>query len=139
MRLGGRDQLRHGAARRCRWTRRRGRGRVVEDGVAEGRDRAARGREGHVVELERVGAGFQDLAKNKKSSWGINYNYVDLVVYFNIVKQIPDYFRMPEFHNADGNFRFKTEKFLFQTGKFLFETCLLIIECSYYWQFLQIL
>ena len=56
-----------------------------------------------------MGAGFQDLAKNKKSSWGMNYNYVNLVVYFNVVKQIPDYFTMPEFHNADANFRVKTK------------------------------
>jgi len=56
-----------------------------------------------------VGGGFQDLANNKKSSWGINYSYVNLVAYFNLVKQKPDYFRMPEFHNADANFRFKTK------------------------------
>ncbi len=55
------------------------------------------------------GGGFQDLAKNKKSSWGINYSYVNLIAYFNIVKQTPDYFTMPEFHNADANFRFKTK------------------------------
>src|SRR5436190_13839454 len=56
-----------------------------------------------------LGGGFQDLSKDKKSSWGINYNYVNLVAYFNIVKQTPDYFTMPEFHNADANFRFKTK------------------------------
>ena len=56
-----------------------------------------------------AGAGFQDLAKNKKSSWGVDYSYVNLVAYFNIVKQTPDYFRMPEFHNADANFRIKTK------------------------------
>lgn len=56
-----------------------------------------------------LGGGFQDLAKDKKSSWGINYSYVNLIAYFNIVKQAPDYFTMPEFHNADANFRFKTK------------------------------
>ena len=56
-----------------------------------------------------LGGGFQDLAKNKKSSWGINYSYVNLIAYFNIVKQTPDYFTMPSFHNADANFRFKTK------------------------------
>ena len=56
-----------------------------------------------------LGGGFQDLAKNKKSSWGINYSYVNLIAYFNIVKQTPDYFTMPAFHNADANFRFKTK------------------------------
>lgn len=53
--------------------------------------------------------GFQQLAKNKKSSWGVNYNYVNLIAYFNIVKQTPDYFKMPVFHNADANFRIKTK------------------------------
>jgi len=56
-----------------------------------------------------LGGGFQDLAKNKKSSWGVNYMFVNLLVYFNVVKQTPDYFKMPEFHNADANFRFKTK------------------------------
>jgi len=56
-----------------------------------------------------AGAGFQELAKNQKSSWGINYSYVNLIAYFKIVKQTPDYFTMPEFHNADANFRFKTK------------------------------
>lgn len=56
-----------------------------------------------------LGAGFQQLAKNKKSSWGVNYDYVNLIAYFNIVKQTPDYFKMPAFHNADANFRFKTK------------------------------
>ncbi|MBS1729656.1 MAG: TonB-dependent receptor [Bacteroidetes bacterium] len=56
-----------------------------------------------------VGAGFQDLAKNKKSSWGANYGYVNVNLYFNLVKQTPDYFKIPEFHNADANFRIKTK------------------------------
>jgi vitamin B12 transporter len=56
-----------------------------------------------------AGAGFQQLADNKKSSWGVNYNYVNLAAYFNIVKQTPDYFRIPEFHNADANFRMRTK------------------------------
>lgn len=57
-----------------------------------------------------LGAGFQQLAKNKKSSWGVNYNYVNLVAYFNLVKQTPDYFRMPAFQDADANFRMRTKK-----------------------------
>jgi vitamin B12 transporter len=57
-----------------------------------------------------LGAGFQSIAKDKKSSWGVNYGYTNLVAYFNIVKQKPDYFQMPEFHNGDANFRIKTKK-----------------------------
>lgn len=57
-----------------------------------------------------LGAGLQKVAKNKKSSWGGNYGYTNLLPYFSIVKQKPDYFRMPEFHTADLNFRMKTKK-----------------------------
>ena len=56
-----------------------------------------------------VGAGLQELAKNKKSSWGINYGYTNLAAYFAIVKQKPDYFHVPEFHSTDANFRIKTK------------------------------
>lgn len=56
-----------------------------------------------------AGAGTQQLAANKKSSFGINYNYTNLIAYFNLVKQTPDYFEMPRFHNFDGNFRIKTK------------------------------
>ena len=56
-----------------------------------------------------LGAGYQSLAKDKKSSWGINYGYTNLVAYFKVVKQKPDYFTTPEFHNGDANFRIKTK------------------------------
>ena len=56
-----------------------------------------------------VGAGLQELSKDKKSSWGINYGYTNVALYFQVVKQTPDYFKMPEFHNADANFRIKTK------------------------------
>lgn len=56
------------------------------------------------------GGGYQSLSKNKKSSWGVNYGYVNLNIYFNLVKQTPDYFKIPEFHNGDANFRFKTKR-----------------------------
>ncbi|MEO7209640.1 MAG: TonB-dependent receptor, partial [Chitinophagaceae bacterium] len=56
-----------------------------------------------------VGGGFQDLSKNKKSSWGANYGYTNVNLYFNLVKQTPDYFKIPVFHTADANFRIKTK------------------------------
>jgi vitamin B12 transporter len=56
-----------------------------------------------------VGLGTQQLAKDKNSSWGFSYNYVNPVVYFNLVKQVPDYFNMPQYHNADANFRIRTK------------------------------
>lgn len=56
-----------------------------------------------------LGGGFQQLAKNKKSSWGVNYGYTNLKLYFEIVKQRPDYFKVPKLHTADANFRCKTK------------------------------
>ena len=57
-----------------------------------------------------VGAGLQKLAKNKKSSWGISYDYTDLTLAFKLIKQKPDYFNVPVLHNLDANFRIKTSK-----------------------------
>ncbi|MDB5198322.1 MAG: TonB-dependent receptor [Chitinophagaceae bacterium] len=57
-----------------------------------------------------VGAGIQQLAKNKKSSWGLSYDYTDLRLAFKLIKQKPDYFNVPVLHNVDANFRIKTSK-----------------------------
>lgn len=57
-----------------------------------------------------VGAGTQHLAKDKKSSYGINYGYTNVGLYFNLVKQTPDYFTVPAFHTLEGNFRIRTKK-----------------------------
>lgn len=64
------------------------------------------------VGLSTVGlnAGYQQLAKNKNSSWGFGYNYTHLGVYFALVKQRIDNFKIPQFHNAEFNFRVKTSK-----------------------------
>ena len=53
-------------------------------------------------------AGFQHLAKDKKSSWGVNYGYTDLALAFAVIKQKQDYSKVPAYHNADANFRIKT-------------------------------
>jgi hypothetical protein len=57
-----------------------------------------------------VGGGFQQLTKKKNASWGVNYGYTNLKAYFEIVKQKPDYFRVPQLHNGDANFRIKTKR-----------------------------
>lgn len=57
-----------------------------------------------------LGGGYNQLAKNKKSSWGVNYSYTNLAAYFAIVKQRPDNFLTPQFHNGEFNFRVKTSK-----------------------------
>ncbi|MDQ2720807.1 MAG: TonB-dependent receptor [Bacteroidota bacterium] len=53
-------------------------------------------------------AGIQKLSKNKKSSWGITYAYANLSLVYNLIKQKYDYFRVPQTHEADVNFRIKT-------------------------------
>ncbi len=56
-----------------------------------------------------LGGGIQYLNKKKTASWGINYGYTNLIAYFNIIKQTPDFFKMPVLNNGDANFRFKTK------------------------------
>ncbi|MBI1343184.1 MAG: TonB-dependent receptor plug domain-containing protein [Terrimonas sp.] len=62
------------------------------------------------VSVIGLSGGFQQLAKNKKSSWGIDYGYTDLSLAFALIKQRQDYFKVPILHNADANFRIKTSK-----------------------------
>jgi hypothetical protein len=57
-----------------------------------------------------LGAGLQEVAKDKKSSWGMQYNYTNVAAYFALVPQSVDYFKVPEYHAADANFRIKTKK-----------------------------
>jgi vitamin B12 transporter len=52
--------------------------------------------------------GYQQLAKNKKSSWGVSYAYTDLSIAFNLIKQRQEFFHIPTYHTVDANFRFKT-------------------------------
>lgn len=53
-------------------------------------------------------AGIQKLSKNKKSSWGITYAYANLSLVYNMIKQRFDYFRVPQTHEGDANFRIRT-------------------------------
>jgi hypothetical protein len=55
-------------------------------------------------------AGYQNLAKNKKSSWGFDYGYTNLGPAFKIIKQKQEYSKAPTYHNLDANFRIKTSK-----------------------------
>lgn len=62
------------------------------------------------VGISTVGlsAGYQELAKNKKSSWGVAFSHTNLALYFALVKQNLEYFKKPMFNNAEANFRVKT-------------------------------
>ena len=64
------------------------------------------------VGISTVGlnGGFQKLSKKKNASWGVNYSYTNLAAYFAVIKQRPDNFKIPEFHNGEANFRIKTSK-----------------------------
>ena len=57
-----------------------------------------------------AGGGWQKLAKNKKSSWGVSYSYSNLALAFAIVKQQQDFYKIPQYHEADANFRIKTKR-----------------------------
>jgi hypothetical protein len=56
-----------------------------------------------------AGAGIQKLAKNKKASWGLTYNYINLALAFAVIKQKQDFYRIPQYHELDANFRIKTK------------------------------
>lgn len=57
-----------------------------------------------------INGAYQKLAKNKNASWGIDYGYANLDIAFKVIKQKQDYFQIPIYHTADGNFRIKTSK-----------------------------
>jgi len=60
--------------------------------------------------LSVIGAsgGYQQLAKNKKSSFGFSYAYTNLWLAFKAIKQKQNYSQVPVYHTADANFRIKT-------------------------------
>ena len=57
-----------------------------------------------------VGAGLQKLAKNNRSSYGVNASYNSYYLYNKVVKQTTDFFHAPEYLTADGNIHIKTSK-----------------------------
>lgn len=56
-----------------------------------------------------LGGGIQHLAKDKRSSWGISYNYTNLWLAFKFNKYKQDFYTIPEYHQGDANFRIKTK------------------------------
>ncbi|MBI5856469.1 MAG: TonB-dependent receptor [Sphingobacteriales bacterium] len=57
-----------------------------------------------------VNGGYQGLAKNKNSSYGVSYSYTNLAPAFELFKQKQEYIQNPEYHAGDANFRIKTSK-----------------------------
>jgi len=60
------------------------------------------------VSVIGIGGGIQHLSKDKKSSWGVSYNYANLWLGFAINKQKQDFFQIPVYHQGDANFRIRT-------------------------------
>ena len=54
--------------------------------------------------------GFQKLEKAKNASWGVNYGYTNVGLAFQLLKTRQDFFRVPQYHTGDANFRIKTGK-----------------------------
>lgn len=61
------------------------------------------------ISVVGLGGGIQHLAKDKKSSWGVSYNYTDLWLAFKFNKYKQDFFQLPIYHQGDANFRIKTK------------------------------
>ncbi|HYH16468.1 MAG TPA: TonB-dependent receptor, partial [Flavisolibacter sp.] len=62
------------------------------------------------VSVLGLSGGYQQLSKNKKSSWGVSYGYTNLALAFKAIKQKQDFSEVPVYHTADANFRIKTSK-----------------------------
>lgn len=77
--------------------------------ILESKDLPERTQADLAVSVIGVGGGIQHLAKNKKSSWGVSYNYANLWLGFAINKQKQDFFQIPVYHQGDANFRIKTK------------------------------
>ncbi|MFL5764642.1 MAG: TonB-dependent receptor [Bacteroidia bacterium] len=62
--------------------------------------------------LSSVGlsGGYNKLWKEKKMSAGFDVNYANLLPYFQLVKQTPEYTRAPQFSGGSVNFRKKTSE-----------------------------
>jgi hypothetical protein len=61
------------------------------------------------ISVVGVGGGIQHLSKDKKSSWGISYNYTNLWLAFQLFKQKPDFYVIPLYNQGDANFRIRTK------------------------------
>ncbi|MCW3464551.1 TonB-dependent receptor [Chitinophaga nivalis] len=55
-----------------------------------------------------LGAGWQHLARNNRSSYGVNLSYSNQALYNKIIPQQPDYFSGPRYLDGTANFRLKT-------------------------------
>lgn len=67
---------------------------------------------------QSMGAGWQQLSKNRQSSYGITARYANMQLYNSLVPQKPGFTHGPEYFTSDANFRIRTSK----TGMLKFYT-----------------
>ena len=77
--------------------------------ILESKDLPERTQADLAISVIGLGGGIQHLAKDKKSSWGVSYNYTNLWLGFAINKQKQDFFQIPVYHQGDANFRIQTK------------------------------
>ncbi|MEP7109022.1 MAG: TonB-dependent receptor [Ferruginibacter sp.] len=77
--------------------------------ILESNDLSERTEADFGVSVVGINGGIQHLAKNKKSSWGLTYNYANLWLAFNVIKQKQDFYLIPVAHQSDANYRIKTK------------------------------
>ena len=76
--------------------------------ILESKDLPERTEADLAISVIGVGGGIQHLAKDKKSSWGVSYNYTNLWLAFKFNKYKQDFYIVPVYHQGDANFRIKT-------------------------------
>src|SRR5688572_23575908 len=67
---------------------------------------------------QSMGAGWQQLSKNRQSSYGVTARYANMQLYNSLVPQKPGFVHGPEYFTSDANFRTRTGK----TGMLKFYT-----------------
>jgi vitamin B12 transporter len=77
--------------------------------ILESKDLPERTQADLAISVIGVGGGIQHLSKDKRSSWGVSYNYTNLLLGFAINKQKQDFFQIPVYHQGDANFRIRTK------------------------------
>lgn len=78
--------------------------------ILESKDLPDRTEADIAISVVGLGGGIQHLAKDKKSSWGVSYNYTNLWLAFKFNKYKQDFFQLPIYHQGDANFRIKTKQ-----------------------------
>lgn len=77
--------------------------------ILESKDLPERTEADLAISVIGIGGGIQHLAKDKRSSWGVSYNYTDLWLGFKVNKFKQDFFQRPVYQQGDANFRIKTK------------------------------